>query len=182
MSGTPSVILSPPFQDPPLQDNSDHSQAWAAHHQDVADRINGLPALLTTGVVDGSDASAGQIGEYLAASGGPVGIGSGVASNIATLALTAGDWDVSGQIGFTPAGTTHPLQIGASISLIPATLQLALTLISATFGTGQALSIGTAGNARINVAAATSVYLTAYTSFTTSTMQANGTITARRVR
>jgi hypothetical protein len=52
------------------------------------------------GVTNGSDAAAGQIGEIISsvvASPG-VSLGNGVAANITSIALTAGDWDVQGEI------------------------------------------------------------------------------------
>jgi hypothetical protein len=140
--------LQPPFQDTPLVQSGDHSPAWSRHLQDVADRINGLPALVKTGVVDGSDATAGQIGEFLTASGGPITMGSGTPANIATLILTAGDWDVSGNVAFTAAGATHPTQVVASVSASSGALGGQLTVIAATFGTGSFNVISTGAPAR----------------------------------
>jgi hypothetical protein len=57
-----------------------------------------------TGIVDGSEALPGQVGEYLSAqcmSTAAVALTSGVDTSIAVLALGAGDWDLMASIGFT---------------------------------------------------------------------------------
>ena len=177
MSGTQAPILPPVF-DPPVMPDGQHSQAWTAFHQDVSDRL----AALGKGVVDGSEAKAGTVGEVLTASGGPIGISNNAATTVATLPLTAGDWDVSGQVTYTEAAGTHASQIAASVSTVTNTLQQATSLIAATFGTGSTLQLGTAGSARVNGAAASSVFLVAFTTFTGGTMQAGGIIRARRMR
>jgi hypothetical protein len=77
------------------------------------------------GVTDGSNAIAGDVGEFLGVqtlSSNAVALPSGVDTVIATLSLTPGDWEVWGSIGFTmtsnnntllnvwlnPGGTTRP--------------------------------------------------------------------------
>lgn len=58
------------------------------------------------GVTDGSNATAGQIGEFLSAqllSTAAITLTSAVDASIVTLALTAGDWDVWGSVGFNLA-------------------------------------------------------------------------------
>ena len=55
-------------------------------------------AFVQTGVTDGSNAAAGMIGEVASVTrliGAALGVLSGTATNIATLALTPGDWDVN---------------------------------------------------------------------------------------
>ena len=58
----------------------------------------------TSGVTDGNDAAAGQVGEYVTASGSGVGLANGTPANVATLTLAAGDWDVSGNAQFVATG------------------------------------------------------------------------------
>lgn len=65
------------------------------------------------GVSDGSAATAGQIGEFKSAqtlSTAPISLTTNIATVIATLALTAGDWDVWGASGFnTTTSTGNPV-------------------------------------------------------------------------
>ncbi len=61
------VALQPPANTAPIADDGTHSQAWAGFHEDVATLLNQVRATVVakTGVTDGSDATAGQVGEYL---------------------------------------------------------------------------------------------------------------------
>ncbi len=62
--------------------------------------INGVVELAgIQGVTDGSNASAGEVGEFLSSTvtgSSPLTITTGVADDLTTLALTAGDWDLFG--------------------------------------------------------------------------------------
>src|SRR5215471_18127772 len=46
------------------------------------------------GVIDGSNAAAGIVGEYIFVSGGPSAVGTANPTSIGTLPLPAGDWNV----------------------------------------------------------------------------------------
>jgi len=166
------MVLEPPVHDPPLTDypsGQRHSQAWTEYHQSVSDTL----ATVHAGVTDGSDAAAGQIGEYMTATGGPVALVSGSVANVASLALTAGDWDVSGNVQFSAGAGTHTY-FGAGITAVD-------TLTAATFPTtalAQAISPATR---RVNVTATTTTWLVAEASFA-GTVTVTGTIRARRAR
>ena len=73
MSTTTTTRLQPPTNDPPITEaGGQHSQAWAGYFQGVADQLATLQAKVRKGVTDGSDAAAGDIGEYLTATSGAV--------------------------------------------------------------------------------------------------------------
>ncbi len=93
------ATLQPPIQDRPLDDRGQLGQAWTRHQQDVVDALDRIER----GVTDGSDAAAGQVGEYIEATfAGPAGLaGGGTAVNVGSISLTAGDWDVSGSVTFS---------------------------------------------------------------------------------
>ena len=177
--------LQPPFYDPPIVDDAtgqQHSQAWTEYHQSVSDQLASTTATIAAraGVTDGSDATAGQIGEYLtASSSGAVTPGSGGINNIATLALTAGDWDVQGNVIFNPtAGVTYA---ACSVSTASGAIGPIATRVPGA-GSATQLRIGTGGGLRVSVAAATTVYLTAQTAFSSGSMSVTGVIWGRRVR
>ena len=161
--------LQPPVNDPPVAEaGGQHSQSWTNYFQNVADRLSHLQ----NGVTDGSDAAAGDVGEYLSASAG-VALSSAVVANVASLSLTAGDWDVSGNVGFVAGSGTHSF-FAAGIGGID-------TYLAATFSAAainQALSTATR---RYNVTAATTVWVVAEAQFT-GVMSATGSIRARRMR
>lgn len=185
--------LQPPVEtqaiDPTTQD---HSPAWARHHQRVTDaladqatQIATLQTQLTAskvGVTDGSDAAAGNIGEYLTATAGPLAISNAVALAVVTLSLPAGDWQVQGNVNFLPQAVTHPLEYVASVSMSATALGAIQTNIVASMANGASASISSGSAVRVNVSATTPVYLVALTGFTGGTMQAGGTISARRMR
>ena len=132
------------------------------------------------GVTDGSDATAGQIGEYLtASSSGAVTPGSGGINNIATLALTAGDWDVQGNVIFNPtAGVTYAAcsVSTASGAIGPIATRVPGAIPPRSYGLERVAAWGR------DVAAATTVYLTAQTAFSSGSMSVTGAIWARRMR
>jgi len=143
--------------------------------------LNGTPNNIK-GVTDGSNAAAGQVGEVLSGSSAPASITSGVIGNAVALTLTAGDWDVSGTVGYQGAG-------GAVVSYHT----ISISTVSNTHGTpgvGQFFSNSpTNQNAnfvvpvtRVSISASTSVFGVATVGFSPGTLQVNGTLFARRVR
>lgn len=135
------------------------------------------------GTTTNDNANAGSIGEYQTATTTGTSITSGTPVNVTSVSLTAGDWDVSGTVFYSPAATTVPSQIVTSISTVSATNgalgalnQLTMVL---TTGAGQRQSSPVV---RISVASTTTVFLVASAVFTVSTMTVDGLIRARRVR
>lgn len=143
------------------------------------------------GYKDGSVATSGHVGEVISSS---VAVGSAVAlttatpANVTTISLSAGDWDVSGQVNYTGTGATTALGglFVAGINTTSATVptdgseaQLALpAYTTAAFKAGRDVT-----KKVINVSAgATTVYLVAEGTFSAGTVGAYGTIVARRVR
>lgn len=143
-----------------------------------------LPATATN-----DSATAGNLGEYIQSEipvGGAVSISSGVAKSVTSISLTAGDWDVWGSIVFGPAGTT--VMTGASgfvhtvVDTAPAAPNGgAYNGQFATFATGS-IQVVPVGLKRVSLASTTTIYITAFTTFTTSTNTVYGGIYARRVR
>jgi hypothetical protein len=71
-----------------------------------ADQSIATTFFVRTGITDGSDALAGQVGEYLSnqtLSTAAITLASGVDTIIVPLQLNAGDWDLTASIGFTMA-------------------------------------------------------------------------------
>jgi hypothetical protein len=185
MAANPRIV-EPPFYDQPLRDNSgvgqqQFSHAWTEYHQSVADRLMALHA----GVVDGSDAEVGDIGEHRTA-GASIGMG-GLATNVpidvVALSLPAGDWDVRGSVQFgTSAGLTG---VQAWIGLAPATLDASGASAIFLQGGTTLIADGTqlqAGPVRVTLSGTVNVYLGGLARFTTGAASAGGTISARRMR
>lgn len=164
--------LEPPIGEPPVSDDGGmHTPVWTDFFQGLADRLLKLNA--ASGVTDGSDAVAGQIGEYLTASASGIGLANNVPAGIVTLSLTAGDWDVAGNVQFSTGGGTHNA-FGAGLDGIDTQTMATYQTSAITEGINAALR-------RYNVTGTTTVTLQGVASFT-GTVTASGTIRARRMR
>lgn len=141
------------------------------------------------GTTTNDSAAAGSVGEFISqtvASGSAVPLTTATAANIASISLTAGDWDVWGNIVFSPNAATTIAQLFAAINTTSATLPTspnggAFQSLELTFSTGGRNDLS-AGMTRISVASTTTVYLIGRASFAVNTMSAYGFIGARRVR
>jgi hypothetical protein len=138
------------------------------------------------GTTTNNNANAGSVGEVITATlapGTPISLTTGAGANVTSISLTAGDWDVWGNVLFTPAGTTNTAYIGCGINTTTATLPSGLFAIGPALATGNVTTQGmSAPTQRMSLASTTTVFLVAQSSFTVSTMSAFGTITARRRR
>jgi len=157
-------------------------------HNDNSTKL-ATTAYVNTGVTDGSNAGAGQVGEYISATvliGAEVSLTTTVAADVTSISLTAGDWEVSGNVVTDAAGTTVTTKVETWINTVSATIP---TLPAgggySKFSTPATAGIATGvcvGPVRISVSSTTVVYLTTQAQFATSTLKAYGFIGARRVR
>jgi hypothetical protein len=143
------------------------------------------------GTVAADQAAAGNVGEQLAVSQTTaVSLTTAVTANIATLALTPGDWSVSGVVIFAEATNTIPTMLAAAVATVSGTLPTAAQVAAGTGNMTQyalAFTKGVnqtmqAGVCRINVSANTNIFLVAQSTFSGGTLTATGYISARRVR
>lgn len=141
------------------------------------------------GVSTNSNAAAGKVGEYISSSvpaGSAVSLTTSVVANVTSISLTAGDWDVSGNIySSNNAATTATIIIG-NISLVSATLPTnpnggAGFDIRGSFSGGNTPSLPV-GTMRLSLASTTTVYLVVDSVFSGGTAAAFGFIGARRMR
>jgi hypothetical protein len=142
-----------------------------------------------TGTITNDDAAAGKVGEFATAaraSGSAVSLTTTTATDITSVSLTAGDWDVSGVVVYLNAGGSLATQYNTAINTTSATfptvgVSTAYTIIAAAFpaNTNQAMNTGTV---RLSLSGTTTVYLIGLEVFTVGTATAYGTIRARRVR
>lgn len=152
---------------------------------------SGLITPSTTSGVKGTtaadSANAGSVGEVITASvvsGSAVSLTNNTAANVTSITLTAGDWDVWGQVVLTPS--TSLVQVAAWVNTVTAAQPTysspaaAGTLLISTFTSASPQVIQT-GIARINVSTSTTVYLGTQDTFG-GTCTAYGYITARRRR
>jgi hypothetical protein len=141
------------------------------------------------------DAAAGEIGEYketVVAIGDAVPETTATPVDVCTLALTAGDWEVSGTVNRSLTGVTatqYTAAISPTADTVPA--QTGGSGVGADSSVTQDANFGatvtgnyvtTVGPARVKLAAAATIHLVAADTFSAGTIGLFGTLRARRVR
>lgn len=144
------------------------------------------------GTATNDSAATGSVGEYVVATvayPSAISLTTTVTTNICSISLTAGDWDVTGLIGFVPAATTNVLYFNGSFTLTSATIDTSTDRLNTqpNSAAGVVYSSGTRPGftmptARFSLAGTTTIYLVTAPSFTVSTLGGFGYIRARRVR
>jgi len=137
-----------------------------------------------SGEPSNGNALAGEVGEYISSSiaiGSAISLTTNVQTNITSISLTAGDWNVWGTIAFNDTGITSTSTIG-SVSTTSATLGTPQS--GAYFNVPGQLTnpVFPTGLTRIVLSSTTTVYLVAFRAFSAGTSAAYGGIFARRAR
>lgn len=144
-----------------------------------------LGAAASAGVTDGSNAASGAVGEFLSVdTGTSTAVPTSGTANIASLSLTAGDWDVSGYIRFLPdAGITlsgFTTGVTTTSAGTPTPINRLYLPVAFPAGQGPLLPLQ---RGRFSISTTTTIYLTVNATFSgTGTLNAQGAITARRIR
>lgn len=136
------------------------------------------------GTTAANNANAGSWGEFISATAGPSALTTAVVLNLASISLTAGDWDVNGIIYYAPGtGATMTGAVSAtnSVSATLPAIPLYVQVNGLTITSGNAYTSVTA-TIRYSIAATTTVFLLAEAVFSGGACNATGAIRARRVR
>lgn len=183
-----------------LQIGADNAQNLAADTDEIQSRNNGAisPLLLNPqggsvvsfGTATNDNAPAGCKGEVISSnipSASFVTLASNVAKDITSISLTAGDWDVYGNVYFFPNASAVITYILGSLSLTSNTNDTTEGKFAANqypAGTvfASAFRVSLQMSARFSFAATTSVFLVGMSTFTTAANTAYGSIWARRAR
>lgn len=142
------------------------------------------------GTTTNNNAAAGSVGQFVSANvalGSAIGLTTATPTDITSISLTAGDWDVSGSVDMTPGGSAITGQLIGWISTTSATLPAlpnngGETRLDNINNSPSAIFGIPVGPMRVSIATTTTVYLSCYNSFSGGTMGAYGFIQARRVR
>ena len=139
-----------------------------------------------------NSASAGYVGEYaetVVLVGSAISLTSLTQTTIATLSLTAGDWDVVGNIGTNLGAGATASALYASISTVTNNLGTApnngitsMVGIGGVLGNSSFNPFTATRRVRISLSATTDIYLVGLATFTGGTCGGYGAITARRAR
>jgi hypothetical protein len=113
-------------------------------------------------------------------------LSNGVVLNVTSIVLTAGDWDVTGTVGFNPATSASISAVEGGASNASAALPLDTDTFCDRFnpvvpGLGNFI-IKVLPTVEYNVSVPTTIYLVALALFTADSVFAYGTIRARRMR
>ncbi len=136
------------------------------------------------GVTNASSASAGSVGEFVTSNipyASATSFVDSISKNVTSISLSAGDWDVYGNVTFNQ-------NIGASqcfawISTLSASFPDNSLIAGTGVTTAAIVNIAvTVPVVRLSLSSTTTVYLTGYSTFTSGTSTGCGTISARRVR
>ena len=174
-SGAISLATSPTFVTPTLGAATATSLAFSPTTGGIV------------GTTTNNNAAAGSVGEVISSTvlaASAVALTTGVAANVTSISLTAGDWDVSGVIGYIGGGGCN---IAYAISAI-GTTSTGLGDQSQWTMTGPnnpaaATNIGSSiFTRRISLSTTTTIYLVAQSSFSVGSLSAGGYIQGRRVR
>lgn len=141
-----------------------------------------LTAITTTN----DNAAAGFLGQFLnslVASGSAVSLTTATASNVTSISLTAGDWDVEGNVNFSETTSTVTAR-SAGISTTTGTLptdgsEVPNGVQSTVTSEVNGISLP---RKRVSIASTTTVYLVGKATFSAGTCVGYGQINARRVR
>ena len=169
-AATGAVTLSLPQSIATTSDVTFNSVTWS-------DTTKGI-----VGTTTNNSAAAGYVGEVITNNNNatPVALTGNTYTNITSISLTAGDWDVMGSVTYNPASGTTTAYTQTSISTASAAPG-----ISSTTGGARIASTGSgypAPTTRLSLAGTTTVYLVGLAQFAVSTMTAVGLIYARRSR
>lgn len=141
----------------------------------------------TTGGIVGTptnnNAAAGVVGEYVTSqilSTSSVPFTTNTARNITSISLTAGDWDVFGNVSFGPSVGCQTAFCWVSVTSATAPDGSLFAGMSATM-TAPAIGL-TTPYVRISISSTTTVFLSAQAGFVSGTVAGSGGIFARRVR
>lgn len=137
------------------------------------------------GTTTNDDAAAGKVGEFLIANlafASPMSITSSTTTNVLSLSLTAGDWDVTGIISFKPGAGTTSNYTQAWCSVTSATKPDPSIICGTSNYTGTSIINYVVPTLRVSIASTTTVYLTVEAQSSVAPFAACGQIRARRIR
>lgn len=147
----------------------------------------GQPFILAlAGSTTNDAAAAGNLGELIVSLipvGSAVALTTATPANVASISLTAGDWDVRGNINFTSTSATMTAGSGGTTSTSATVPTDGTEVYDGVVATTTTLKSSiTPHQKRFSLATTTTIYLVASKTFSAGSVSAFGSISARRVR
>lgn len=135
------------------------------------------------GTITNDNVQVGSIGEFNQSFANAISISSNTVTNITSIVLTAGDWEVAGTLNTNPNVLTTTTDFIVGVGSVSATLGSfnTLTNLPINVSAGQNITASTP-QVRFSLSGTTTIYLISKITFATSTMTVDGYIKARRIR
>lgn len=147
------------------------------------------PASLIPGTTTNNNATAGNIGELIESeilAGSAVVIPTGFARNVTSISLTAGDWNVWGNVAAVPiagGNTSNVIGWTSDVSATVPTMPNKGGYTQMPYGSStSSLVVIPVGVRRFSLASTTTIYLSTYVAYAGASLSVYGYIGARRVR
>ena len=149
---------------------------------------------ITLGTTTNDNASSGYVGEYVSSiipSSSAISPSSTVTTNLTSISLSAGDWDVRCNFGFTGSSTSTLIYVRGSSSSVSATQNTSVAAIAQNGFTATGGGAGivqytdwfvTPPTFRYSLSTTTTIYAVVQVSWGVSQVQVYGSLSARRVR
>lgn len=139
------------------------------------------------GSISGSAAPAGYVGEIITATkplASGISLTTATPADVLSISLTAGDWDIYGNVSFSPSGGSGALASASCwISTTSSTTPDFSLRTSINFGSNISAGMGiNAPSVNLTISSTTLVYLSCLSSYTATNNTACGSIWARRRR
>lgn len=136
------------------------------------------------GTTTNNNAGSGYVGEFVSSTvlqASSVSLSDNTATDLTSISLTAGDWDVWGRVVIinTTYGTTFAGWVSSTSASIPNLSLQTTEVVAASVMSGFTASIVPS---RFSLSSTTTIYVTGYVRFTTGSSSMCGGIFARRVR
>jgi hypothetical protein len=144
----------------------------------------GTSGVALVGVTTNSNAAAGRVGEVISSvilTASAVTFNNATVTNLTSISLTAGDWDVDANIRFGVTVATSGVICWTSLvsaTLPDPALYNQVTAATAIYGS---IALNTP-KLRVSISSTTTVYVSGYATYSSGTVVASGQISARRVR
>lgn len=162
------------------------SAATAGSASTASTATTATKALSMQGVTDGSAAAAGFVGEFVQAlldAASAVTLANNTVSNVLSISLTAGDWDVDGSLNFS---STVATVTGGAAGITATSATLPTDGSEVCDGVLSSLLTSASGvtmpRKRISIATTTTIYAVGRKTFAVGAVKAYGCMSARRIR
>lgn len=133
------------------------------------------------GTATNNDAAAGSVGEEIRSAVTAQAITTATITNITSISLTAGDWEVFGHVTTAAGAGTLTTTLIIDLNATSVTFSSHFTQTGQSTGAGGALGACTR-TTRFSLASTTTIYLVGFVDYSVSTLTVSAELTARRLR